>query len=45
MRYRWQPLGVPWRVELSWTRKLGIAIAYLVNRLDREQREAEESSL
>jgi hypothetical protein len=45
LRFRWQPSANPWRVELSWTRKLGISIAYLVNGLDRQQREAEESSL
>ena len=45
LRYRWQPPASPWRIELSWTRKLGISLAYLVNGLDRQQREADESSL
>jgi hypothetical protein len=41
VRFRWQPLGVSWRVELGWTRKLGVSIAYLLNELDQQQREAE----
>ncbi|WP_316367992.1 hypothetical protein [Candidatus Thiodiazotropha sp. CDECU1] len=45
LRYRWQLPGSPWRVELGWTRKLGISLAYLVNGLDQQQREADESSL
>lgn len=45
LKYRWQPPGSPWRVELAWTRKLGISLAYLVNALDQQQRAAEESSL
>jgi hypothetical protein len=45
LRFRWQLPDSLWRVELTWTRKLGIAIAYFVNGLDRQQREAEESSL
>ncbi len=43
--YRWQPPGAPWRVELGWTRRLGISLAYLANELDRQQREAAENSL
>ncbi|MBT2968634.1 MAG: hypothetical protein KME56_05025 [Candidatus Thiodiazotropha sp. (ex Ctena orbiculata)] len=43
--YRWQPPGSAWRVELSWTRKLGISLAYLANALDRQQREAAETGL
>ncbi|MES9990617.1 MAG: hypothetical protein ABW098_01595 [Candidatus Thiodiazotropha sp.] len=43
--YRWQSPGSVWRIELAWTRKLGISLAYLVNELDRQQREAEESGL
>ncbi|MET0107975.1 MAG: hypothetical protein ABW084_03685 [Candidatus Thiodiazotropha sp.] len=45
LKYRWQLPLSPWRVELTWTRKLGINLAYLVNALDRQQREADESSL
>jgi hypothetical protein len=43
--YRWQPPGAGWRVELGWTRRLGISLAYLENALDRQQREAAESGL
>ncbi|MCU7890897.1 MAG: hypothetical protein KZQ78_04465 [Candidatus Thiodiazotropha sp. (ex Ustalcina ferruginea)] len=45
LRYRWQLPGSPWRVELAWTRKLGISLAYLANALDQQQREAGERSL
>jgi hypothetical protein len=45
LRYLWQLPGSPWRIELVWTRKLGISLAYLVNALDQRQREADESSL
>ncbi|MES9968587.1 MAG: hypothetical protein ABW092_01050 [Candidatus Thiodiazotropha sp.] len=45
LKYRWQVPGSPWRIELGWTRKLGISLAYLVNSLDRRQREAYESGL
>jgi hypothetical protein len=44
LRYRWQNPGSPWRVELGWTRKLGISLAYLVNALDQQQQKADESS-
>lgn len=43
--YRWQPPGANWRIELAWTRKLGISLAYLANALDQQQREAQESGL
>ncbi len=33
----WQLEGEPWRVELGWSRKLGISVAYLVNSLDLQQ--------
>jgi hypothetical protein len=45
LRFRWQLPGSPWRVELTWTRKLGISLAYLANSLDKQQREADERSL
>ena len=35
----WQLPGQPWRVELGWTRKLGVSIAYYVNELDQQQKE------
>lgn len=44
-QYRWQHPDSPWRVELAWTRKWGISLAYLVNGLDRQQREAGESGI
>ncbi|KRT55017.1 hypothetical protein [endosymbiont of Ridgeia piscesae] len=34
----WSPPGQAWRVELSWSRKLGVTLAYLVNDLDRQQK-------
>ncbi|MEW8507570.1 MAG: hypothetical protein AB2598_12785 [Candidatus Thiodiazotropha sp.] len=43
--YRWQSAASAWRVELTWTRKLGISLAYLVNELDQQQRQAAESGL
>ena len=43
--YRWQPPGEAWRVELGWTRRLGIFLVYLANALDRQQREASQSDL
>jgi hypothetical protein len=45
LKYRWQAPGGQWRVELGWTRKLGISFAYLVNSLDRQQHEAYEGGL
>jgi hypothetical protein len=45
LKYRWQRPGSLWRVELGWSRKFGISLAYLVNALDQRQREADESSL
>jgi hypothetical protein len=38
--YVWQHPDEAWRIELTWTRKLGISLAYLVNDLDAKQREA-----
>ena len=40
LRYIWQVSGEPWRVELGWDRKLGITVAYFVNKLDDLQKEA-----
>ena len=41
----WQPPGQPWRVELTWSRDLGISVAYYVNALDAEQKEAARQGL
>ncbi|MCW8799472.1 MAG: hypothetical protein OQK71_00950, partial [Desulfobacter sp.] len=40
LRNIWQLPGEPWRIELGWTRVLGIYVAYFVNQLDAEQKEA-----
>lgn len=40
LKYVWQLPGQSWRVELGWTRKLGVSISYFVNELDEMQREA-----
>ncbi|MCU7906810.1 MAG: hypothetical protein KZQ76_13400 [Candidatus Thiodiazotropha sp. (ex Epidulcina cf. delphinae)] len=45
LKYIWQLPGESWRVELGWTRKPGISIAYLVNELDMKQREAKTEGL
>jgi hypothetical protein len=45
LRYAWQSNDASWRIELSWTRKLGISLAYLANELDREQQQAQDSGL
>lgn len=37
--------GPGWRVELSWTRELGIAIAYVDDQLDKERRQAAQQGL
>ena len=37
LHYVWQASDEAWRVELAWTRKLGISLAYLANELDRQQ--------
>ncbi len=41
----WQLPGQHWRVELAWTRKLGISVAYYVNELDALQKEAARQGL
>ncbi|MEJ2466507.1 MAG: hypothetical protein P8045_12520 [Candidatus Thiodiazotropha sp.] len=38
--YRWQSPDESWSVELSWTRRLGISLAYLANALDEKQQQA-----
>lgn len=37
----WRP-DEAWRVELSWTREMGLSLAYIANRMDRLQRQARE---
>lgn len=34
-----------WRVELSWTREMGVALSYVANELDQELRKAMERGL
>jgi hypothetical protein len=36
----WQLSGEAWHIELCWTRKPGLSIAYLANELDAAQRKA-----
>ncbi len=38
----WQPEGEAWRVELSWTREMGLSLAYIANQMDQLQRQARE---
>jgi hypothetical protein len=40
LRYVWQRPDQAWRIELAWTRTLGISLAYLANELDAKQQEA-----
>lgn len=40
----WQG-GPGWRVELSWTRDLGIALAYVAEQLDAQRRQAAQQGL
>lgn len=45
LKYVWQMPEQAWRIELEWTRKLGITLAYLANELDDEQRKSVNSGL
>jgi hypothetical protein len=45
LRYLWQSSLGSYRVELAWSRKLGISIAYIATELDRKQDQAQESLL
>ena len=45
LKYVWQLPGQSWRVELGWTRKLGVIISYFVNELDEMQEEAAQQGL
>jgi hypothetical protein len=40
LRYVWQLPGHAWRVELGWTRRLGVTVTYFVNELDEMQEAA-----
>ncbi len=40
----WRPES-GWRVELSWTRELGVALSYVAEELDAQRRQAEEQGL
>lgn len=40
LRYVWQASNEPWRVELGWSRRLGISVSYFLNALDEEQKAA-----
>jgi hypothetical protein len=35
-KHRWEP-GGGWHIELSWTRELGLSLAYIADELDRQQ--------
>lgn len=45
LRRSWQSADGSWRVELAWTRKLGISLAYLANELDERRRQKQDSGL
>ena len=45
LTYVWQSPGEDWNIELSWTRELGIALAYLANELNLVQLQAVERGL
>ena len=45
LRHSWQSPDRSWRIELAWTRKLGISLAYLANELEARQREALDGGL
>ena len=45
LSYIWQSPDENWSIELSWTRELGIALAYLANQLNQAQLEAVERGL
>lgn len=45
LRYVWQFPEQTWRIELEWTRKLGITLAYLANELDDKQQAALDRGL
>ena len=45
LKYLWQVADQPWRIELEWTRRLGISLAYLANDLDKTQSAALDQGL
>ncbi|MCU7916637.1 MAG: hypothetical protein KZQ65_12315 [Candidatus Thiodiazotropha sp. (ex Gloverina cf. vestifex)] len=45
LKHVWSSPEQVWRIELEWTRKLGVSLAYLANALDDEQREASDGNL
>ncbi len=45
LKYSWRSAELSWRVELGWTRKLGISLAYLANELDAQQQAAVDQGL
>jgi hypothetical protein len=45
LRYLWQSPAKDWNIELTWTRELGIALAYLANELNQTQMKALEKGL
>jgi hypothetical protein len=42
--YSWQP-AAGWSIELSWTREMDIALAYVATELDAQQRAAMDGGL
>jgi hypothetical protein len=40
LKFIWSNTERPWRIELEWTRKLGISISYLANDLEEKQKAA-----
>ena len=45
LRYLWQMADEGWSVELSWTRKLGVSLAYLADELELQQQQAMDKGL
>lgn len=45
LKFIWQVPEQPWRIELEWTRALGISLAYLANDLDDAQEAALDQGL
>jgi hypothetical protein len=45
LSYVWQSPGGEWNIELTWTRELGIALAYLAKELNLTQLQAMERGL
>ena len=45
LRYLWRIPDEGWSVELSWTRKLGVSLAYLADELELQQQQAMDKGL